>query len=273
MNELQQTEFDLLRQFTGVCRQLNLRYFLVCGSALGAQKYAGFIPWDDDIDVAMPREDYDVFMEKAQSLLPEHIFLQNYRTDPHYPHYQAKLRNSSTTFLENTVAHLPMNHGVFLDIFPLDGYPAVEKEQKRLEGQKTWFKLKQQVMFRSDCSCKVRLLRRLLRLFGVHKRFSRHIEKFEKAAAIPTASAETWCNHGNWQGKKEYAPRWHYVEGKEESFEGLQVCIPESIDDYLTQKYGNWREDLPESEKVGHHYHGVLDLSKPYQAYLQTQKP
>ena len=73
MTELQQTEFEILKEFVAVCEQLRLCYYLVCGSCLGAVKYNGFIPWDDDIDVAMPREDYRVFCQKAPSMLPESI--------------------------------------------------------------------------------------------------------------------------------------------------------------------------------------------------------
>lgn len=270
MNDLQRTEFELLKTFVAVCRQLDLTYFLVCGSALGAVKYGGFIPWDDDIDVGMPREDYDVFLEKAQALLPDHLFLQSHRTEAHYPHYAAKLRDSRTTFLESTVAHLPINHGVFLDIFPLDGYPETKSHQKQLERKKLHFQLKQQAMFRSDCSGKIKLLRKIFHLLGIHKNFPRQTAAFEKVAALPTADAAVWCNHGNWQGRKEYAPRWHYGQGAEAQFEGLTVRVPENFDAYLTQKYGDWRADLPEEEKVGHHFHGMLDLTQPYTRYSQS---
>ena len=78
MTPLQKTEFALLECIVSICSRLNLRYYLVCGSALGAVKYGGFIPWDDDIDVGMPREDYNRFLSMAPSLLPDHLFLQNY---------------------------------------------------------------------------------------------------------------------------------------------------------------------------------------------------
>lgn len=77
MTELQEIEFGLLQQFLSICEQLNLTYYLVCGSALGAVKYGGFIPWDDDIDVALPRKDYEIFCRKAPQILPEWCFLQN----------------------------------------------------------------------------------------------------------------------------------------------------------------------------------------------------
>ena len=82
MNALQKRVLELFQAFLQVCQQLNLSYFLVCGSALGAVKYQGFIPWDDDMDLAMLRPDYEAFLAQAQALLPRHIFLQNYKTDP-----------------------------------------------------------------------------------------------------------------------------------------------------------------------------------------------
>ena len=77
MNALQKRVLELFQAFLQVCQQLDLSYFLVCGSALGAVKYQGFVPWDDDMDLAMLRPDYEVFLAKAQPLLPQHIFLQN----------------------------------------------------------------------------------------------------------------------------------------------------------------------------------------------------
>ena len=77
MTELQQIEKNILACALEIVDRLHLTYFLVCGSALGAVKYNGFIPWDDDIDIAMPRKDYTVFCEKAGELLPPYLFLQN----------------------------------------------------------------------------------------------------------------------------------------------------------------------------------------------------
>ena len=73
MTELQKVELDMLKWLVRICNQLDLTYYLVCGSALGAVKYGGFIPWDDDIDVAFPRQDYELFLEKANEFLPKHL--------------------------------------------------------------------------------------------------------------------------------------------------------------------------------------------------------
>ena len=85
MTTLQKKVFQILQIFTQICDQLQLKYFLVCGSALGAVKYGGFVPWDDDADVALFRNDYERFCKEAPALLPEQLFLQNFQSDPAFP--------------------------------------------------------------------------------------------------------------------------------------------------------------------------------------------
>lgn len=269
MNELQLVEFDLLKIFVEVCEKLDLNYYLVCGTALGAVKYGGFIPWDDDVDVALCREDYEFFCEKAQDLLPDGIFLQTYKTDKKFPCIFAKLRNSNTTYIEKSYRKISMNQGVYIDIFPLDGYPENVKKQNKLERKKFLYKLELASVFDMNCSMKTKMLMKFFRFWGVHKKTDRILSKYEKMiSSYPIESSDVWCNHGNWQGKLEYAPKEQYGNGIIMDFEGLKVRVPEKYDEYLTQKYGNWRADLPEEKQKGHHYYSVMDLNNPYTEYM-----
>lgn len=271
MTDLQKVEFDLLCEFIKICEKLDLKYYLVCGTALGAVKYGGFIPWDDDVDVALTREDYRVFCEKAQELLPEYVFLQNYKTDPAFPAFYTKLRDSRTTYIEKSVREIPINHGVYIDVFPLDGYPENEKEIKQLEIKKRKLKLKLSCAFSFNAqqSLKAKMFLNAERLLGYHKRTEKTAEKIEKLiSAYPIAPSKLWCNHGNWQGKLEYAPKEQYGEGAFAEFEGLKVRVPEKYDEYLTQKYGDWRADLPKEDQVGHHYYEICDLERSYKEYV-----
>ena len=122
LKRLQLVELDILKEFIRVCNELNVKYFLDSGTLLGCIRHGGFIPWDDDIDVSMPREDYEIFLKEGQKLLKNKYFLQTYKTDPEYTMGFAKIRNSETTFIESSVKNLKINHGVYIDIFPLDGY-------------------------------------------------------------------------------------------------------------------------------------------------------
>lgn len=272
MTELQKVEFDMLKEVVRICDELHLRYYLVCGSALGAAKYGGFIPWDDDMDIALPREDYEIFIQKAQRLLPDDLFLQNYHTDPSFPQIFSKLRNTKTTFIEKSVAHLPIHHGVYIDIFPLDGYPQEKKEAERLERKKRIYALQLSCVYRPNGVSKAQLLFRIERILGCHKRSASIVKKLETLLAqYPLKESQLWCNHGNWQGALEYAPAQQYGEGTWATFEGMQVRIPQMYDAYLTQKYGDWRADLPENEKVAHHYAQVIDLTRPYMDYMERR--
>ena len=121
---LQDIELDILKQFINICNKENLQYYVVGGTLLGAVRHKGFIPWDDDIDVSMPRQDYEKFLTVAKKYLSEPYFLQTRITDKNTLFNYAKIRNSNTTFIEQSIKKLDMNHGVFIDIFPLDYYPA-----------------------------------------------------------------------------------------------------------------------------------------------------
>ena len=128
-NRIKEIEIEIFKSFISVCEHLNLTYYVLDGTLLGAVRHKGFIPWDDDIDVGMPREDYEVFLREGQALLPEEYFIQTFDSDPEYLANYAKIRNNNTTFVETSVRHRKINHGVFIDVFPLDYCP--EETKKR----------------------------------------------------------------------------------------------------------------------------------------------
>lgn len=136
LRKLQLAELEILKDFIRVCNELKLTYFLDSGTLLGCIRHEGFIPWDDDIDVSMPREDYEIFLEKGQALLKREYFLQSYKTEPNYTLNFAKIRNSNTTFIESSVKDLNINHGIFIDIFPIDGYKPDRKIENYINEKK-----------------------------------------------------------------------------------------------------------------------------------------
>ena len=130
MNNIQQKLIEIAKEYRKVCEKLNLRYFALGGTALGAMRHNGFIPWDDDIDFCMPREDYDRFVKEGQKLLPGHLFIQTHQTDKNYIAPYGKVRDSNTTAIENATKDVKMNHGLWIDIFPLDGLPKSPRKRK-----------------------------------------------------------------------------------------------------------------------------------------------
>ena len=122
MNEIQKIELGMLLDVDRVCRQLGVNYFIVGGTLLGAVRHKGFIPWDDDIDIGMLRADYEIFVQKAQELLPAGSFLQTRLTDTELPCCYAKVRRDDTTFIETSTKDLNIHHGIYVDIFPCREY-------------------------------------------------------------------------------------------------------------------------------------------------------
>ena len=129
LETIKKIELDMLCAFIEICNRLSIRYYLLGGTMLGAVRHHGFIPWDDDIDVGIFRDDYELFISKAQSYLPNYYFLQNIYTDPECMINFTKIRDSRTTFIETSTKSKKMNHGVYIDIFPLDFYPDDENDK------------------------------------------------------------------------------------------------------------------------------------------------
>lgn len=123
LRKLQLAELEILNEFVRVCEKWSLRYYLVGGTLLGAVRHKGFIPWDDDIDVAMPREDYDKFATVCREELGPDYFYQSPETDLHYFLTYAKIRRNGTEVYEKRFKNAAFHKGIFIDIFPLDPCP------------------------------------------------------------------------------------------------------------------------------------------------------
>ena len=166
-----------------------------------------------------------------------------------------------------------MNHGAFIDIFPLDGYPVCKKKISCLERKKKLLKLKIECVFDVDYGFLRNSFFLAERMLGLHKKTNRYVKSLDKLlSAYPTDTSRIWCNHGNWQGKLEYAPKEQYGKGIMMKFDGIDVRVPEKYDEYLTRKYGDWCADLPVEEQVGHHYYEICDMTKPYTHYIKIKK-
>ncbi|MGN1051329.1 MAG: LicD family protein, partial [Acutalibacteraceae bacterium] len=160
--------------------------------------------------------------------------------------------------------------GVYIDIFPLDGYPNRKDKQIKLELKKKTLSRKQYCGLNSSDKWNIRFRNAVLRLFGVHKHNIKILKKIESnISKFPTSKSDIWCNHGERMGKLEYMPKEWYGEGIHSKFEGIDVVIPEKYDKYLTQKYGDWRADLPKEQQIGHHYYEICDLNRSYSDYIE----
>lgn len=272
-DDLKQAELSILREFIRVCDSLGLKYYLLGGSMLGAVRHRGFIPWDDDIDVGMPRRDYQRFLRQGKSLLPERLFLQNLYTDPEVLHNITKLRDSSTTFIETSVKDRRINHGVFIDIFPLDVYPDDPRSRSRIERGAKWASRRIYLAYTLPPELKPRGLKALgLRVLGCLAvlRFPRTIDALRRREALYSAehSGSLIANYCGAWGKKEYVPASWYGEGVPARFEDLEARIPDRAELWLTQVYGDYMRLPPPEKRKAHHYAERIDTARPYTQFL-----
>lgn len=129
---------EILLEIHRICMENHITYWLEAGTLLGAVRHKGFIPWDDDCDISMPRKDYEKFLEIAQDKLPKNMFLQTTETDPVYPLPWAKIRKDGTLLIETgETGKENYHHGIFVDIFPYDYYESAEVIGKLLWARKT----------------------------------------------------------------------------------------------------------------------------------------
>lgn len=120
---MQLLQLDMLIEFDRVCRKNGINYVIFAGTLLGAVRHKGYIPWDDDADVAMLREDYERFKKVSSEMNPSICFFQDHTTDPYYRWGYGKLRKTGTTFVRAGQEHIKCKTGVFIDVFPLDDVP------------------------------------------------------------------------------------------------------------------------------------------------------
>lgn len=271
MEKVKQVELDILCEFMRVCDALEVRWYAGCGTALGAIRHGGFIPWDDDIDVLMPRKDYEIFCAKAQPLLKQNFFIQTLDTDEEYCQPFAKLRRSDTTFLEEASAKDNINHGIYIDVFPLDGYPVGWLAEKifmlkriaynnflyqnadinQLSGYRKFFVL----------------LYRMVKGTPTAKEAGYKKEKMVKRIPFDEGKLVS-CLIGDIP-KRQAIPSDVYGTGREVVFENITIKVPEKCEYYLTKLYGDYMQLPPVEKRVTLHKCVVIDAEK---SYLEYQK-
>ncbi len=267
--QLRRVELDILKEFEKVCEQLQLKYYCIYGTALGAIRHKGYIPWDDDIDVGMPRKDYDVFVEKAQMLLPENYFVQTHMNEHEYLNPFAKLRKSDTTFIEIASKEACINHGIYIDIFPLDGYPLNKWSEFLFKWKRVVY---DSYIFADRGGAELGMRNRILVKIG--RLFTGNISAWEAVVRKEKLIRKTDYDKADMVGvmvedypTKEAVPKECFGEGVTVRFENTSIRVPSNWHMYLEHKYGNYMQLPPETEQFPLHVCEIIDFEKPYTYY------
>ena len=236
LHKLWEHELIILDEFVRICKKHNLQYYLMWGTLIGAVRHGGFIPWDDDIDIGMPREDYKKFLKIAQDELGERFFLQCSKTDKYMPVSFAKIRLNNTAFYGKGDNNFKRHRGIFIDIIPMDS-------RKLKEG--FWYKVKQRVAN----TIKYHISNKLQ---GVSTKRTFYLNLFPY-------SWLTSLRDKLYEGKGDCYETWGYVFSKSDftpatelDFCGKKYSAPKDYDKVLTTIYGNYMELPPEDKRVAH---------------------
>ena len=268
MKKVWAVELDLLDKLKEVCQRHGLTYYAGGGTMLGAIRHKGFIPWDDDIDVFMFREDYEKLLAVADEFGAPY-FLQTAYNDKNYSRGHAQLRHSGTTgILLSEKGHYTFNQGIFLDIFPLDEVPddpALKAKQQKEVG--LWVKLLAATV-RYPGSVKKNLVKTLIHyaLFWVPYRWA--YRKMERAC---TKYNGTGCSRvalisfGH-QLEQWVLPKRCFDKAQEMPFEYTTITVPEGYDEVLTTAYGDY---MVMRQDPTYHAGVLFDTERSYADYLK----
>lgn len=266
--ELQNKLLSMLKQFHIVCNDNNLIYYMAGGTMLGAVRHHGFIPWDDDVDVAMPRDDYNRFKENAALWLPSNLEIRFYENTANSPMHYIKLIDNQTTLIENKYRNY--YEGVYIDVFPLDGSP--QTKDKLIKHQKNAVRYSSLIV--NHCYTDGRYgIRKLYGMFARLMNLSKLHERQEKIiTAYPYSASEVVGNYLGSYGIKEFVSKKIFGTPKLYAFEDTELNGVEDADSYLSSIYGDYMTLPPEEKRINTHQYYYVDLNKPYREYQDEQE-
>lgn len=260
----------LLKEFVRICKTYRLTYFCCGGTAIGAIRHRGMIPWDDDIDVFMPRPDYDQFVELAKTQLSSDYEIITPFDKANYPLYFVKLCDRHTTLQEEE--DIPCIYGLYIDIFPIDGAPddietarALErrftKTKHKLEAISTHVSFRAYLKLLKEPSKWGRFVRKTFGFF-CRNWYRKHLLQQMNAICYryPYENSTLVAVYCGSYGSKEVFPK-SWLDGTATfTFEGMDVALPSGYDDYLKQYYGDYMQLPPEEKRISHHFKAYFNL-------------
>lgn len=257
---------NMLQWFHEICVEHGLRYYVVGGTMLGTIRHNGFIPWDDDIDVAMPRKDYITFLEQFKG---NSIYRVEYPSfeNKDYSYLYAKIYDTSTTLIEHR--RFNVKRGIYIDVFPLDGIGNSNEE-----AQRNFSKIYKCNKLHDMIVCAFRNNRKWYKNLSIvfgrivspllisERKLNMYINELCKQNDFDN-SEYVGNLIGNW-GYKELMNRSFFGEPKEYKFEDIVVYGVEKPHEYLTSLYGDYMKLPPMEKRVSHHDNIEINLNNSY---------
>ena len=273
LKRIQEVELEILKDFMDICDRHGLDYFGIAGTGIGALRHHGFIPWDDDIDVAMPRDDFEKLLPLVEKEMGDKYLIMNAERYPNYPLMTTRMTMRGTKFKEEALKNIDAPLGIFLDLYPLDKVSDNPKEARR-QARDAWFWSKILILRSipfpmlgfSGWKAKIihaicGLAHLVLNILHVPKTW-----KYKKAYEAETRSnhytktknLDFFCDttpYMNLYAVKDIYPL------RKLPFEDVELNFPHNLHNNLTGMYGDYMQ-LPPEEKRKNHYPYELEFFK-----------
>lgn len=267
LRKLQTIELELLREFIRICNELKIQYIVYGGTLLGTEKYKGFIPWDDDIDVALPRRDYGRFISEAEKIVSKEYYLQTPYNCKKSPFPYTKLRKHGTKYIDYTNRNVDIESGVYIDIYPIDRIPDDEPlRRNQFACVRRWILIyvcRQVPLYDRKSSSVGGKMKNVAKWIVCHV-----LKVLPQSYCIK--KIDRYMTRYNHLGESRYAalnsPNYENIYEdlyplKKAVFEGIDVNIPFDYKEHLKRRYGDYSE-LPSEEKRYGHVPYIIDLGE-----------
>lgn len=253
--DLKKIQLNILKKVASFCEEQNINYSLYGGTLLGAVRHKGYIPWDDDIDISMPRPDYERFIEEFHLIGDSDLKIHDLSLNKNYPYPFIKVSDERTLFKENSKVNYTL--GVNIDIFPIDGLPFSEKESTKIMKRSTFYRnlieLKQ-IKIRKDRKLHKNIFlcfaRVILFIIPIHYLLIQIIKLTKKN----DYEHSSFVGNIVWgYGSKERCLKNIYSDYLFIDFEGSKFQAMIGYDGYLTNVFGNYMQFPPKEKQIAHH--------------------
>ena len=238
-------ELEIYEEFKRICEKHDIKFFAFGGTMLGAIQFKGFIPWDDDIDIAMLREEYEKFCKVANELNGNYYFQTDYTDDLYRGHAQIR-RNGTTAIMPEDLGR-DYNQGIFIDIFPLDEYPKNPEDLKRHRRKMVFYNKALRHLYYPIKNPQI-LVKRIVSLItvAVHGGRKRLFKKLEREA-----TRYNGCGNGivgaltvNYGKEADFMEVKDLKKLKNVVFDKVKVPVPLAYDKILTQHFGDYKTPI-----------------------------
>ena len=261
MDLLHQVDLDIVKEVVAICDKHGLNYYMLGGTMLGAIRHKGFIPWDDDIDLGIPRNDYEEFLRIAPGELSSHLRIVNYRTDPEYHYYITRILDTDTKVEEERIGNANRYTNASIDIFPIDGTPNNNLLRKIYFFRVLYHRALMSLCYKDSIDRKrprgkaERVLLWVMERLPIEKMTTPRKQKDKIDKLLRKQKLEGAKYIGNIMGAyrtKEIVPSEFYGKGKMYPFEDIELRGMELADEYLKWTYGDYMKLPPEDKRKTH---------------------